>query len=72
MKNGDRIRLLVFLLMGIGGWAQTLKHWADSYTTAGVAGLFLTLGSVLGAAVAVNSDGEMWAKITGSGNQKLP
>jgi len=75
MTNKDSIKFAVFLLIAVGGWLQTLPHWADATTPGALSGLLIIVGSSLAMAVGVNTNGLVGSivnKITGNGNQKLP
>lgn len=75
MKGSEWIKLLVFSMLGIGGWAQTLVHWSDAITPGAVSGLLIILASLIGMAFGVNTNGVAAAiatKITGNGKQPTP
>jgi hypothetical protein len=39
--------LIGSILLGLGGWVQTLTVWSAAITTGGISGLFLILGGII-------------------------
>lgn len=55
MKSTSKIVFVLSIMGVIGGWFIGFQHWGDMATPQAVGGLFVSMASVLGAALGVHT-----------------